>query len=216
LSENENLWSYVWTTNLHGTVRMASLRLDTLVVGGYLGNSAAGLYKVAKELGRVLSRLSQPLYKAIYPDLAKLWGQEDHRRFSRLVVRSSVLAAGGGMLVWSGFALFGDYILMLVAGAEYTEAYAVMIWYMLGVVVSVASFPVTPAALAMGAPRLPFYAIAASTLTYFSLLFPFLKIWGLQGAGIAYLSFYMAWILYVYSGAVLIEKIDIKSLIIAR
>jgi O-antigen/teichoic acid export membrane protein len=213
LSENEGLWSYVWTTNLHGTVRMASLRLDTLIVGGYLGESAAGLYKVAKELGRVLSRFSQPLYKAIYPDLSRLWSQGDHRNFVRLVVRSGVLAGAGGILIWFGIVAFGDRILSLAAGPDYAVAYSVMVWYMLGVVVSVAAFPVTPAVLAMGAPRLPFYSVTAATLTYFSILFLCLEVWGLAGAGVSYLIFYITWILFLCGGAMMSTKTDFLGVI---
>lgn len=197
LSENEGLWSYVWTTNLHGTVRMASLRLDTLVVGGYLGESAAGLYKVAKELGRVLSRLSQPLYKAIYPDLARLWSRNEHRSFARLVFRSGAFAGAGGILVWFGIVAFGDRILALAAGPEYVKAYAVMVWYMLGVVVSVAAFPVTPAVLAMGLPKVPFYTILATTVFYFASLVPLLETFGLIWAGMSFFGFYVVWCVFM-------------------
>jgi O-antigen/teichoic acid export membrane protein len=192
---------------------MASLRLDTLIVGGYLGESAAGLYKVAKELGRVLSRFSQPLYKAIYPDLSRLWSQGDHRNFVRLVVRSGVLAGAGGILIWFGIVAFGDRILSLAAGPDYAVAYSVMVWYMLGVVVSVAAFPVTPAVLAMGAPRLPFYSVTAATLTYFSILFLCLEVWGLAGAGVSYLIFYITWILFLCGGAMMSTKTDFLGVI---
>jgi O-antigen/teichoic acid export membrane protein len=40
------IWNFVWTTNLSSSIRLVTKELDLMLVGGLLGASAAGLFKV--------------------------------------------------------------------------------------------------------------------------------------------------------------------------
>lgn len=187
------LWNYVWTTNLNGSVRMASRRVDTVIIGGVLGPAAVGLYEIAKKFAKILNRLSSPLYQAIYPELAKLWSARDREAFVRLIVQSGAMAGAGALLVWLGAFLFGTSLLNWTVGAEYVGAYSVLVWYMLAVAVEVAAFPLQPAMLAMGHPRKTFIVHVVTTVLYFGVLGGLLYVYELPGAGIAYLVYYIVW-----------------------
>lgn len=187
------LWNYVWTTNLNGSIRMASRRVDTVIIGGVLGPAAVGLYEVAKKFASVLNRFSSPLYQAIYPELAKLWSGHEKKAFVRLMIRSGGIAGVGALLAWLGFFLFGTQILQLTVGAEYVGAYSVLVWYVLAVVVEVFAFPLQPAMLAMGHPQKTFVVHVATTLLYFGSLVGLLYLYELPGAGMAYLAYYLNW-----------------------
>jgi O-antigen/teichoic acid export membrane protein len=193
LKKYDEMWGYVWTTNLHGTVRMASLRLDTLIVGSVLGNAAAGYLKVAKQFAGILSKFTGPLYKSIYPELTKLWSNKEYADFKRLILISGLLAGFGAILIWVSFLIFGKYILILTVGKSYIESYSVLILYMFAINLSIFTFPLTPGMLAMGYPRYSFYAILGSTLFYFAILYPCLLQFGVKGVGIGYIVFYIVW-----------------------
>lgn len=187
------LWNYVWTTNLNGSVRMASRRVDTVIIGGVLGPAAVGLYEIAKKFSKILNRLSSPLYQAIYPELAKLWSAQDREAFVRLILQSGAMAGAGALLVWFGAFLFGTSLLNWTVGAEYVGAYSVLVWYMLAVAVEVAAFPLQPAMLAMGHPRKTFIMHVVTTVLYFGALGGLLYVYELPGAGMAYLVYYIVW-----------------------
>lgn len=191
----DGLWSYVWTTNLNGSVRMASRRVDTVIIGGMLGSASVGLYEIAKKFAKILNRLSSPLYDAIYPELAKLWSYNDRKAFIRLMVQSGVMAGAGALLIWGGMFLFGTSILKWTVGAEYAGAYVVLVWYMMASVIEVAAFPLQPAMLAMGHPRKTFVVHVVTTVLYFGALVGFLYAYDLPGAGMAYLLYYVMWAL---------------------
>ena len=99
MRENHGFMSYIVTTNLHATFRMIPDQLDFLIVSVVLGNAATGIYKVAKETARILTRLVQPLYQSIYPELTRLSAARQYARLFQVVKRSSVMAG----MVSSGF-----------------------------------------------------------------------------------------------------------------
>ena len=117
--------------------RLTSRELDMLIVGGVLGEAAAGLFKVAKQLSSILAKLTDPLYAAVYPELAKLWANARYVDFERIILRSGALCGGGGLLVFLGFALFGEEIIAWTVGAEFLGAYPVLLFYMLAIAIAV-------------------------------------------------------------------------------
>ena len=94
------LWSFVWTTNLNSSIRMASRELDTLVVGCMAGAAAAGFYKVAKQFSGLLGRFADPLYQSIYPELARLWTGKRFFEFRQLIFSSGMIAGLFSLFIW--------------------------------------------------------------------------------------------------------------------
>jgi O-antigen/teichoic acid export membrane protein len=187
------LWTFAWTTNLHSSVRMSSREFDILIVNMLLGPAAVGLYKVAKQFSTIVGRLTDPLYQAIYPDLARLWANGHTREFKRLIFRAGIIAGCGAFLVWVAFILLGEYILQFTVGADYISAHSVLVLYMLATTIAVFGFPLHPAFLAIGRPRLSFSVLAISTCLYFIVLIPLIEGFGIDGAGLAYIVFYGVW-----------------------
>lgn len=201
----DEIWNFIWTTNFHGTVRMASLNLDIIIVDTMLGSLATGLYQVTKQFAKVFTQVTQPLYKSIYPELTKLWAKNMRVEFYSVVKKFSIFGIVFSFSSWLVFFLFGEKIIFLIVGADFTGSLNVLLWYLLGVVISISSFPITPAILAMGFPKLTFYSILFSTIIYFAFLYYFLFLFGLEGAGMANIVLYLTWLsimLYFYRSRV--------------
>lgn len=189
--QTEGLVPFLVSTNLHGSVRLAARELDILLIGGILDSSAAGLFKVAKKFGDVLNKVSSPLSQALYPELAKLWARGQLDGFLRLLRRSSFVAGGLAAVAWLGYFLLGETLLRLTVGPEYLAAYAVLVWYALAVLISTFSFGLRPALLSVGESTLSFYIVLAGTVLYLTALFPLLPLFGVAGAGMAYVLYYL-------------------------
>lgn len=190
---HSGIWAFILSTNLNGSIRMASRELDTMIIGGIVGAEGAGLYKIAKQIAAIPAMISDPLYQAIYPDLSKLWARGDITKFKQLILRSGLVAGGGASIMWLGFILFGSFFIQIVFGEEYFAALPILILYMLAMVIAIYGFPLQPAMLAMGRPKTTFWVHLLSTIFYFPLLFIFLEHVGLIGAGIAYVCYYLLW-----------------------
>ncbi len=187
------IWDYVWTTNLTMTVRMLSREADGLFIAGLTTPAALGLFNVAKQFSSALPKLSDPLSQSIYPELARSWAQADRKRFVSLIKRTTLFTGTAASAGWFVFVLLGRWIIQLTVGPAFQDAYWVTVVYMLAMVVFLCSFTLTPSLLAMGLARKSFFANLAATIFYFCLLFLFVKAFGVVGASLAYVGFFLSW-----------------------
>lgn len=187
------VWGFVITTNLNSSIRMTSRELDIMIVAAILGPAASGLYKIAKQFTSVIQKTINPMYQAVYPELAKLYSSGQIKRFINFSLKSSLLAGFIAMVLWLVFLVLADQIINWTVGSEYLDAKGVMLWYMLAAVIAAVAFPLQPAMLSMGRPHMTFWVHIASTAIYFAVLFPMLKGFGLVGAGMAYVVYYAVW-----------------------
>jgi O-antigen/teichoic acid export membrane protein len=184
---------FITSTKLQSAVRIGSREVDTLLVGWLLGTAPAGLYKVVKQLAGMMGQLTDPFYQAVYPDLARLWARGDRGGFTRLIQRTVMAGAAVGGVAWLGVLLFGPWLLRATVGVEFVAAYPVLLWYMLGSALAVATFALLPATLAMGFAGHSLRVLVASTAIYLVALLVLLPVGGLTWAGPSYLCFYLLW-----------------------
>jgi O-antigen/teichoic acid export membrane protein len=206
-ARHPGLWNFIWTTNVHSSIRVASREGDTLLVGAVLGEAAAGLFKVAKQFGSAFGQLSDPFYQAIYPEMAAATSAGDRAGFAALLRRSTFVASGAAVVLWLGMVAFGAPALAAFAGSEYGGGYPVLVWYGLAYALAFASFAMQPAMLALGRSMASFSIMTASTAVQFALLVPLMHRFGVAGAGLAYVAFYVTWIVCV--GAVLARDLTL-------
>lgn len=192
-ADHPGILRFFLTTNWHATVRTASKEADILVVGAVLGGAGVGLYAITKQVASLLSRAGDPLYQAVYPELARLWAAGERATFRRLLDRATGYGALAAALCCLAFALWGRPAMALALGDQYAVAHAAAVVYLAAAGIGLATFAFHPAALAMDRPGESFGVLAACTALYFALLVPLTHAWGLVGASAAYLAFYAAW-----------------------
>lgn len=91
------------------------------------------------------------------------------------------------------FFLFGEHVIELVLGSEYLLAYYPALVYLIGTFIAIVTFGFHPALLAVGKASLSFYILVFCTIIYLSVLFPLVALFGLIGAALAYVLFYIFW-----------------------
>jgi O-antigen/teichoic acid export membrane protein len=188
---------FVISTNFIASIRLCSRELDILIIGSVLGNAAAGMFKVAKQFANIIVKISDPLYEAIYPEFAKLSAQQNMKEFRRILIRSAFMAGMGAMVFWAGFALLGRWLLQITVGPEYLPIYFPAVLYTIAIVIAVATFPLSPAVLALGKYTFLLNSLIVATLGYFLSLFFLLPKLDLIGASLAYIIYYIIWSLFM-------------------
>lgn len=187
------LWTFVLTTNLNSSVRMASREVDVFVIGALLSPEAVGLFKIAKQISSLLAKLSDPLYQSIYPELARLRAAGDTRRVATFAIKSAVIAGSAALVFWVGTVVLGRFALGVFFGSEYVSAYAILVWYMMAIVIAILAFPLQPLMLSYGRPDRSFWIHIIATGLYFTLLVPLAQLFDAVGAAQAYLGYYVVW-----------------------
>ena len=188
-----NILAYVWTTNVHSTVRMLSREADGLIIAGLTTPEALGIFKIAKQFSRALQMLSNPLYQSIYPELSRLLATGKKKAFRSLIKRSSLLIGTISVCGWLIFILLGNWLIVRIVGSVYQDSYWIAVWYMLALVIATITFSFHPSMLALGLPLTSFKILAFATLVYFALLVPLVSIIGIIGASLSYIAFYLVW-----------------------
>ena len=183
------LWRFVFATNLQSSLELSTGHLTTLMVGWVLGPTAAGLFKIAKELSTVLSRAGGLLAESMYPELAKLSTQEENQTFRRVIVRSGLVAGSGATVIFLGMIVLGETLLQLTVGAEFIGAYPLFLLLVFAETIGAFGFGLNSAMYAIGRAGVPLQVNITATALYLPLLFFLLTPMNTVGAGIAFIIF---------------------------
>ena len=122
-------WRFVWSTNLSGSLNVGSKQVLILLIGAIGGETAAGGYRVASQLGQALVSLAQTVSKAIYPELvhAKETAHAMARRMANIALIAGVLAVLGTLFL-------GRPALALIAGPEFRVFWTMVILAIAGAI----------------------------------------------------------------------------------
>jgi len=194
LSERFNsVWGFIWTTNLHASVKIGLREFDILIVGVLLGPSASGTYKIVKSIGTTVGQISDPFYQAIYPDLIRSFLLKNFTTFRRLIIMPATVLAAISFFSILAFYFFGEQVVNVLLGRGYEGVFSPAMIYLLRVFLSIITFGFHPALLAMGKAKSSFYILVISMALYILVLYNLTIIFGLIGAALSYVFFYVAW-----------------------
>lgn len=127
LAENPGIARFSISTSGSSTLGLASTQLPLLLVGGFVGPAAAGIFRLAFQIANALTKLSQLLVRAGFPEIVRAV-RSGTGNLSRTIWRmfaGSSLAAGAIMLLT--FAI-GQPVLALVGGKGFGAAYPILLW----------------------------------------------------------------------------------------
>lgn len=161
-SRFDGIGRFLVSTNAQVTVKKTVAELDMFVVGAMLGNVASGLLRVVKQLGTIPGRIFMPFEQVLFTELARLAAVDDHAAFRQLLRRSVMMFTFGSLAIWLGATLLAEPLVRIVAGDEFIGAAPALVWYLLAIVLTVASAPILRALIVLGRPGTLFFFELAS------------------------------------------------------
>ena len=189
-AKNKNIWKFVLSTNINQSVRLASREFDVLITGAILGTAATGIYKIAKQFATILAKLIEPMYQAIYPELAHLAAERRFSDLKHVMAKTTAIIGSVSLVVYLVFALFGRWILRIAAGTEYQQAWGTMTVFMFALVIWGFAFCLPAGLLAMGKAGKHLLVQTVALAVFLPVLYLLLISVGLVGASIAQIVFF--------------------------
>jgi len=180
LKKTRDLLSFsIWIT-LSNAVNAIFQKMDSLLVGYYLGNATLGTLSVATQIAFVptnemktpILRSAFPGFRKLYPDLDKL--RDAYQRVQSLVFLLSMPLAFGMVMV-------AEPMVMLFLGEEWVGGIIVIQLLAGGAGLQSMSNPVNPMAMAMGKTKTLFYRNLLNTISRIFFVVPGLLLGGLIG-----------------------------------
>ena len=192
---NAGIWRFSILSNLHSSFALLPAHIATLVVGFVLGPAAAGLTRVAQDIGTAVAKPIDLMNQAVYPDISRLSAAEGWARLKKLIVRSGATAAAAGLVLTVILYFTGEMLIRLIFGPEYDDAIWLLLLISLATTVKVSVFAAEPTLYALGRPSGPLVIALAVILVFAGSLFAALPALGLLAVGIAYVAAALATLL---------------------
>jgi len=179
-------WSFVWTTNIAHSIWAAWGPVSNLVVGGLLGPAAAGLFKIAATFFDSASKPAELMSRSFYPEIMRL--DPSSRHPWQLATRSAIISASIAVIVLLLVMLGGEPVIHLTFGKRYVAAFDLLQLMTASLVVAMAAFPLESLLYMAGRERSALVAEGIAALGYAALLVLLIHLFGLWGAGLAYVA----------------------------
>jgi O-antigen/teichoic acid export membrane protein len=191
---------FTWSSNLSLTLWSTTQQLDTLLVGAMTNPTTAGLYYLVKRITRAVQQGGQQFQAVVYPEMVRLFAAEDHRAFNRVVRQTIWILAlyGAGMFV--GCAIFGRFVLTLIAGPAFGSAWLLLTVHMAALALTICGTVMRSALLAMGEPKLVLRTVLLSVLIFYAVAVQAIPHNGAFGAVAAHLALGASWLILLGYG----------------
>ena len=172
--------------------------LVRIIVLRKMGEDAAGFYQSAWTLGGLyVGFILQAMGADFFPRLTAV--AQDNRQCNRLVNEQAevgLLLAGPGIL---GTLTFAPLVIQVFYSAKFGPAVEILRWICLGMMLRVASWPMSYILLAKGARQIYFWSELASNAVMIGLVWVCVLAFGLKGTGIAFFGLYVLYWLVIYA-----------------
>lgn len=179
-------WNFVWITNVAHSVWAARNSCSAVLVGVVAGPSAAGIFKIAMTFFDAAGSPAKLLEKSFYPEIMRL--DPRTKRPWLLGLKSACLACGFGILVALAVIVVGKPLISLFYGQSYLMAYDLIRVMLCAMIISMTGFPQESLLFMAGKQRVLLVVQTVASVIYIILLIVFSHLFGISGAGYAYLS----------------------------
>ena len=189
--ESRGLFSMGAAFMISGLLAAGAAYVSRILLIRELGLAAVGLYTASWTLsGLYVNTILNAMGADFYPRLTSV--ASDNAKVTRLVneqVEMGVLIAMPGVLATLALA---PWVLSVFYSSAFLPAAEVIRWQIIGVALRVVSWPMSFIILAKGMPRTYMLTEALAWTLQVLLLAACLRMWGLEGAGIAFALMYGA------------------------
>lgn len=167
VDEHPGILRFLGLTYLNSSVVSVLEQGPLMAVGYFLGTSAAGVYRIADQLAKGLSKLATLITQALYPEVNRQRHGSPVDEFRKLVRRINLVVIATGLAVVGLTITLGESLLVLIGGSDVASGGAILLPLAIGAAFELASVSYEPVLHATGHPSYPLIArtLAAVALT---------------------------------------------------
>jgi O-antigen/teichoic acid export membrane protein len=181
--ENPGLLRFMVSTNATSTLGLSTKQAPLLMVGGYVGPAAAGAFRLAFQIAQALTKLSQMLSRAAFPEIVRAVRAPQGRDVGRLMTRVFLASLAAALIILALVAALGHPLLLLVGGSDFRYGRTVMLWLAAAGCVDLATVSFEPVLMAAHRAGTALLARIASAVALIATSLYLLPRLGTPGAG---------------------------------
>jgi O-antigen/teichoic acid export membrane protein len=177
------LWS-----NVGSSFKLTSQQMVAVIVGFYVGATAAGFFRLGYQLGQVFARVGDAISMAIFTEYARVAHTGDPKDARNLLNRMMKVSGVAAVLVLAIVGLAGKPVIIWIFGAEFVAAYPLVMILGAATAVQFATLGLEPALLTAGKAGRVMLCSFAGAIMVALLLVWLMPIYGEVGAALAMLG----------------------------
>lgn len=185
---------FTWSSNLSLTIWSGTQQLDTLLVGWLTDPRSAGLYYFVKRIARIVQQAAQQVQAVVFPEVTRLWTTGRHAEFRRVVYQTEWMLAAFGVSMFLAFAIFGHWLIELLAGPAFADASTLLTVQMGALCLTMCGTVMRSGVLAMGEPNTVLKAVVVSTVVFYASAVMLIPRFGAMGGNIAHILLGVTWL----------------------
>ncbi|NLK12427.1 MAG: oligosaccharide flippase family protein, partial [Candidatus Phytoplasma sp.] len=181
LNINKEFFSFAIWSNLSSTLTLPSKQMDVFITSTVLSLEMVGVYKVFKQISSILSRLINPIYQSVYPELANIVAKKQYKQAVKTSAKISVMISIFIIPMIALGGLTSPIWLKIFFGEGVSNYWVYFVIFFTYVGLDAATAPVHPLFNALGYVKQKFYIMGFGNLVYLILSWYLGKSFGLIG-----------------------------------
>ncbi|RYD87453.1 MAG: lipopolysaccharide biosynthesis protein, partial [Sphingomonadales bacterium] len=169
-------------------------QVDTLIVGWLADPASAGMYHIAKRIGRVVLQVGSHIQAVVYPDLTRQWASGDRTDFVKLIQQTELILMAFGATCFVAAWSLGGLALRLTAGPAFAAAAPLLTIQIIAVSLTVSGAASRAGLLAMDRQPAVLRTVLAAAATFYCMVGPLVTLFGAMGANLAHILFGLVWL----------------------
>lgn len=186
--ENPGLTRFMLSTNATSTLGLSTKQAPLLMVGGFVGPAAAGAFRLAFQIAQALTKLSQQVSRAAFPEIVRAVRAPQGRNVGKMMVRVFLASAAAALVVLALIAALGHPILILVGGKDFLHGRASMLWLAAAGCIDLATVSFEPVLMAVHRAGTALAARVAAAIALFATSLYLLPREGTSGAAMGVMA----------------------------
>ena len=187
LTDNPGILRYSLDTNFSQTLSMSAKQLPLFLVGGLTGAAAAGAFRLAAQLARSLTILSNMIARAAFPEIVRAVRSRGVAGLASMVAQTIRVAFAVSAAVFAIVVLIGQEALVLVGGTDFAQGYRSLLWLAGAACIELVVVTFEPSIMAARRAHFAFYARLAATAAMIGGSFLLVPALGAEGVAAAVL-----------------------------
>lgn len=206
------LWKFTWSANISLTIWSSAQQFDTLIVGALAGPGEAGLYHIAKRVGRLAQQMGGQVQAVVYPEVSRLWASGAVVEFRRVVREVELMLIAAGVIGVIAMIFIAGPAIRLTAGPEFVGAAPLLIAQMVAMALTISGSVTRSALLAMGQQQRVLHLVVLTTAIFHATAFLLVPRIGAMGANVAHIALGATWL----TGLLIVFRQEVRKHALGR
>lgn len=189
-----SLLYFIVYNNFNDSIRVLTRKVDIIIIGKLLGSDLVGIYKIIVSICSIISKLVDPLYQVIYPEITNLFSRKKFFElfsFVKKITINILLVLGVYNLF---FFFFAKHFLQLFINENIELIFSLSLYQNIPISLSVLATCLPSMMDSFGLVKNSFINNLIATLIYLILIYQMIDLYGIIGAIYSYIIYYLIWI----------------------